>query len=142
MLHAEEITWWYNFGDVPEDMDSDVTYTLEYIERIVEFCREEEIRLVFVTAPSFDRYLQEIGPYDMAHQYIQELADGYGVPYLDFNLCRDEYLNLGEESYLALDHLNGAGAETLTRLLAGLDGSLEEATEDAQALVGAYYTYW
>ena len=142
VLHAEEITWWDNFGDVPDDMDSDVTYTLEYIGRIVEFCREEEIRLVFVTAPSLDRYLQEIGPYDMAHQYIQELADGYGVPYLDFNLCRDEYLNLGEESYIDVDHLNGYGAETLTRLLARLDGSLEEAPEEAQALIDEYFTAW
>ena len=142
VLHAEEITWWDNFGDVPEDMDSDVTYTLEYIGRIVEFCREEEIRLVFVTAPSLDRYLQEIGPYDMAHQYIQELADGYGVPYLDFNLCRDEYLNLGEESYIDVDHLNGYGAETLTRLLARLDGSLEEAPAEAQALIDEYFTAW
>ena len=69
-LNADEITWWDNFSDVPEDMDSDVTYTLDYIGRIVEFCREEGIRLVFVTAPSFDRYLEEVGPYDMAHEYI------------------------------------------------------------------------
>ena len=44
-LNADEITWWDNFTDVPEDManDSGVTYTLDYIERIVEFCREEGI---------------------------------------------------------------------------------------------------
>ena len=77
-----------------------------------------------------------------AARYIQELADGYGVPYLDFNLCRDEYLNLGEESYIDVDHLNGAGAETLTRLLARLDGSLEEAPAEAQALIDEYFTAW
>lgn len=142
VLDAGEITWWDNFGDVPEDMDSDVTYTLEYIERIVEFCQAEGIRLVFVTAPSFDRYLEEIGPYDMAHQYIQELADGYGVPYLDFNLCRDEYLNLGEESYIDVDHLNGQGAGNLTLLLASLDGALQEAGAETQALIDEYFTAW
>lgn len=136
-LNADEITWWDNFTDVPEDMDSDVTYTLDYIERIVEFCREEGIRLVFVTAPSFDRYLEEIGPYDLAHQYIQELADGWGILYLDFNLCRDEYLNLGQESYLDVDHLNGRGAEALTRLLAELDGPLEE---EGQVLIDEYFS--
>lgn len=148
-LDAEEITWWDNFTDVAEDMDSDVTYTLGYIDRIVEFCREEGIRLVFVTAPSFDRYLEEIGPYDLAHQYIQELADGYGVPYLDFNLCRDEYLDLGQESYMDVDHLNGNGAGELTALLSRLDGPLEEAgqaengvPEAAQELIDEYFTAW
>ena len=45
-LNAEAITWWDNFTPVAEDMNSDVTYTLSYIKKIVEFCREEEIRLV------------------------------------------------------------------------------------------------
>ena len=143
-LNADEITWWDNFTDVPEDManDSGVTYTLDYIERIVEFCREEGIRLVFVTAPSFDRYLEEIGPYDLAHQYIQELADGFGVPYLDFNLCRDEYLNLGQESYIDVDHLNGDGAEKVTELLAELDAPVAEAEASGtlQELIDEYFT--
>ena len=141
-LNADEITWWDNFSDVPEDMDSDVTYTLDYIGRIVEFCREEGIRLVFVTAPSFDRYLEEVGPYDMAHQYIQELADGFGVPYLDFNLCRDEYLNLGQESYIDVDHLNGDGAEKVTELLAELDAPVAEAEASGtlQELIDEYFT--
>ena len=123
-------------------MDSDVTYTLDYIGRIVEFCREEGIRLVFVTAPSFDRYLEEVGPYDMAHQYIQELADGFGVPYLDFNLCRDEYLNLGQESYIDVDHLNGDGAEKVTELLAELDAPVAEAEASGtlQELIDEYFT--
>ena len=110
---------------------------LDYIERIVEFCREEGIRLVFVTAPSFDRYLEEIGPYDLAHQYIQELADSYGILYLDFNLCRDEYLNLGQESYIDVDHLNGKGAAALTTLLSELDGSL---AEEGQELIDEYFS--
>ena len=159
VLDAEEITWWDNFTDVSQDMDSDVTYTLEYIEKIVDFCREEGIRLVFVTAPSFDRYLQEIGPYDEAHQYIQKMADSFGIPYLDFNLCRKEYLDLGEDSYIDVDHLNGQGALQLTTLLAELDGPLEaiqtgtensgeqglgslNTAESVQEFVDEYFTAW
>lgn len=123
-LDAEAITWWENFGRVEEDMNSTVTYTLSYLKRIVNLCREENIRLIFVTAPSFEKYLKVIGPYDVAHAYIRDLADQYGVPYLDFNLCRKEYLSLGEESFLDVDHLNGKGAVTLTGLLAELDSGL------------------
>lgn len=124
-LDAEAITWWENFTPVAEDMDSQVTYTLTYIEKIVEFCEEQQIHLIFVTAPSFGQYLEAIGPYGQAHQYIQGLADQYGILYLDFNLCKEEYLQLGEESFQDVDHLNGRGAETVTALLAGLDGRPE-----------------
>lgn len=120
-LNAGEITWWDNFGPVAEDMDSDETYTISYIEKIVEFCQEENIRLIFVTAPSFGRYLEAVGPYDLAYNYIKAMAENYDVPYLDFNLCKEEYLDLKEDSFMDVDHLNGKGAKGLTTLLAQLD---------------------
>ncbi len=120
-LDAESITWWDRFTPVEEDMDSDVTYTLSYIEKIVELCRQENIRLVFVTAPSFDQYLETIGPYDLAYNYIEAMAKSCEVPYYDFNLCKKEYLELNEDSFLDVDHLNGEGAKKLTTLLAKLD---------------------
>lgn len=124
-LNAEEITWWENFSPISEDMDSQETYSLDYIERIVNFCEREGIRLVFVTAPSLDQYLEAVGPYDQAHEYIQALADRYGVPYLDFNLCRTEYLSLTDDDYIDVDHLNGRGAEKLTAQLALMAEKLE-----------------
>lgn len=120
-LDAGSITWWDKFGPVAEDMDSHETYTISYIEKIVEFCREENIRLIFVTAPSFDQYLDVVGPYDLAYNYIKAMAEHYEVPYLDFNLCKEEYLNLKEDSFMDVDHLNGKGAGELTTLLARLD---------------------
>lgn len=120
-LDASAITWWEKFGPVAEDMDSNETYTLSYIEKIVEFCREEDIQLIFVTAPSFGQYLEVVGPYDLAYDYINNMAEHYEVPYLDFNLCKEEYLDLQEDSFMDVDHLNGKGAEELTRLLAKLD---------------------
>ena len=128
-LDAEAITWWENFTPVEEDMNSHVTYTLYYIERIVELCRGENIRLIFVTAPSFDRYLEAVGPYDPAYEYIRELAESYQVPYLDFNLCKKEHLDLREDSFLDVDHLNGKGAEQLTGLLAELDSGQVDVDE-------------
>lgn len=130
-LDAEAITWWENFTPVSEDMDSDVTYTLSYIEKIVEYCKEQGIQLIFVTAPSFDQYLEAVGPYDEAYEYIKNLAESYGVTYLDFNLCKKEYLDLQEDSFLDVDHLNGRGAQTLTALLAGLDTGLQQADSAA-----------
>lgn len=121
-LDAEAITWWDNFGKVADDMKLDTAYPVSYIEKIVDFCRKKGIRLVFVTAPSLDQYLEAIGPYDPAHAYVQELADRYGVEYLDFNLAKRKYLDLTAENYIDVDHLNGSGAEQLTRLLVKAEG--------------------
>ena len=140
-LDAQAITWWDNFTPVSEDMQSEVTYTLEYIEKIVRLCEKEGIRLVFVTAPSFDRYLEAVGPYGEAHEYIQNMADGFGVPYLDFNLCRNEYLALGEDNYLDVDHLNGKGAEQLTQLLAEISQKAEDKAS-WQELIDEYFNAW
>jgi len=128
-LDAEAITWWDNFTDISEDMVSDVTYTLNYLEKIVKLCEEQGIRLIWVTAPSFDRYLKEVGPYDEAHTYIRELADKHGVAYWDFNLCKEEYLDLDADSFIDVDHLNGKGAGSVTKLLAQLDMKEEQIDE-------------
>ena len=138
VLNAEEITWWDNFTDISEDMVSDVTYTLDYIQKIAEFCEEQEIRLIFVTAPSYERYLEEVGPYDEAYAYVQNLADAYGVPYFDFNLCKDETMDLEAAHFIDVDHLNGEGAKALTTLLAELDLALENG-RDATELIDEYF---
>ncbi len=128
-LDVEAITWWDNFTPIAEDMDGQTTYTLDYIERIAKFCREHGIRLIFVTAPSLDEYLEEVGPYDEASGYIKDLAEQCQVPYLDFNLCKKEYLNLQGDSFMDVDHLNGQGAAVLTELLARLDSGDESIDE-------------
>ena len=121
-LDVDAITWWDNFGKVADDMQLDTTYPVSYIEKIVSFCREHDIRLVFVTAPSLNQYLEAIGPYDSAHAYVQKLAERFGVEYLDFNLAKTEYLELTADDYIDVDHLNGTGAEKLTLLLTETDG--------------------
>ncbi len=126
-LDAEAITWWDNFGKVADDMKLDTAYPVSYIERIVNFCREKGIRLVFVTAPSLDQYLEAVGPYDPAHDFVQQLAEQYGVEYLDFNMAKKEVLNLTADDYIDVDHLNGTGAEQLTRLLTEADDTNDDA---------------
>ena len=121
-LDVDAITWWDNFGKVADDMQLDTTYPVSYIEKIVSFCREHDIRLVFVTAPSLNQYLEAIGPYESAHAYVQKLAERFGVEYLDFNLAKTEYLELTADDYIDVDHLNGTGAEKLTLLLTEADG--------------------
>ena len=141
-LDASEITWWDNYTDLSEDKVEGETYSLDYVAGIAQLCKDEGIELVFVTIPSFDQYLEEVGPYDPAHEYMQELADSLGVVYLDFNQCNDYYFDPGEEWFMDVDHLNGAGAGAFTELLAKLDILMDEAGgDDGQigALIDEYF---
>ena len=118
VLKPEEITWWEKFSKI--DLTGDDSFARSYVEWIVRLCQEENIQLIFVTAPSYEEYLKVVGPYDPAHAYIEELAEKYGVPYLDFNLCQQEYLDLMAGDYMDVDHLNGQGAGKVTETLAKL----------------------
>lgn len=131
---AESVTWWDKFPSAAEELNGDGAYTNSCIQNIVEFCRENDIRLIFVTAPSFEKYLDAIAPYDAAYGYIKNMAEQYGVPYWDFNLCRKERLYLSDEYFLDVDHLNGKGAEAVTELLARLDSG--------QVSVDEYFKPW
>lgn len=52
--------------------------SVEYMGRIVDFCKEKEITLVFVKTSTII--------WDSAlHNAVQNLADGYGVEFYDFN---------------------------------------------------------
>ena len=56
--------------------------------------------------------------YEDVHQLIQDLADEYGVEYLDFNEYPQEILDLISEDFMDVDHLNGYGAKKVTMCLA------------------------
>ena len=102
-----------------------------WMDRILNLCRENNIEVLLVGIPAPLNWSYE------RHNEVNEYALGKGVPYLDFNLCRDEYLNLGQESYIDVDHLNGKGAAALTTLLSELDGSL---AEEGQELIDEYFS--
>lgn len=136
-LEPEKITWWDKFTDI--DLSGDDSFPRESLDRIVRLCREEGIELIFVTAPSFDQYWEEVGPYDPAHAYIQEMADGYGILYMDFNLCKDAYLDMKAEDFMDVDHLNGAGAEKLTGMLAKLSKELPKDAANQTSFIDEYF---
>lgn len=117
-LRAEEITWWDKFDKL--DVSRDMSFGQTYLDKITELCREKEIELIFVTAPSLEQYLEVVGPYEPVHDAVQEFADAYGVPYLDFNMGISKELGLADRDFIDVDHLNGQGAQKVTGYLAGV----------------------
>lgn len=118
VLHPENYQW------IPrsekEDLSGDVSFALSYLDKIVDLCRKENIELIFLTAPSYEKYVESIDSYEAVHDFVQKIADERQIPYWDFNLMTEEMPELGTEDFMDEDHLNGNGAGKVTAYLAEL----------------------
>ena len=114
-LNVEDYEW------IPKsefvDLSEDSSFAKSYLNKIVKLCDKENIELIFLTAPSYKEYIEEMDTYETVHQLIQGLADEYDVQYLDFNEYPENVLNLTSEDFMDEDHLNRNGAEKVTRCL-------------------------
>lgn len=98
----------------------------KYIQKIIDYCKERDIRLTFYTAPMEDLVLSFIG-YDSYIRQVNELLEGTDVNYYDFNLCHREVLPLEAADFMDLNHLNKNGADKFTAVFSRFfTGALDE----------------
>lgn len=107
----------YGYGPIlevdPQAPMSD--FGLTYLERITEFCAENEIRLVLVTAPVPNAFCANTANYQAYLSAVQDYADAHGLEFWDFTLYRDaESINMDVDAFADAHHLNGEGAERFT----------------------------
>lgn len=90
------------------------------IQRIIDYCNRNNIELAFFSAPMPYYNMVATGNYGSYIEQVNDLLKGSGVPYYDFNLCREEYFSYDCDLFVDEDHLNSTGAECFSRLFAGL----------------------
>lgn len=102
----------------PVEKDPIVPESMEYLIKIVEYCREHDIALTWIVCPMTELKLVRNGAYDNYIDQVSRLAEQYQVPYYDFNLCKRKYLDLSANDLWADEgHLNTYGAETFSQFL-------------------------
>ena len=83
-----------------------------YFSKIMELCRENNIKVVFYSSPSPVNYSS------LRIEYIRNLAEEEGIPYVNLLDHMEEMeLDLLTESYDGGDHLNLPGAQKSTSFL-------------------------
>ncbi|MDR1559925.1 MAG: hypothetical protein LBS84_09570 [Clostridiales bacterium] len=90
-----------------------------YIEKIIDLCHSNGIRLVFATAPVAPVSMEKIQNYGAVHSAISEFAQRNKIPYLDFNTenqARDLFAN---KHFRDDAHLNYSGVEIADAYFAG-----------------------
>lgn len=90
----------------------------KYLLKILNYCKEEDINLTFIVSPVYN--LSGISPenYDAYYGQINDIAKEYGVPFYDFNRCKQKCLDIFYyENYMDELHLNAQGAKIFTSFL-------------------------
>ena len=87
-------------------------YNEEYLKSIISTCEEAGTELIMISVPS-----RKCWNY-AKHNGIQELAEKYGIEYIDLNLCNDRIsIDWEKDTRDAGDHLNYFGAEKISDFL-------------------------
>lgn len=84
---------------------------IKYLDKIIELCSNNNIRLTFVTAPVANVSLDFIKNYDYVHTYVQKIADEKGIKYLDYNIINKNKDLFDIENFRDDAHLNHSGVE-------------------------------
>ncbi len=107
-------------GERPEELTEEIISedSRKYIEKIIRYCERNHIKLTFFSAPMHDFVVLSQDGYDVFTQQMRKLTDNTASGYLDFNLCEQRILDLQEEDFLDMHHLNSKGAEKFSRFFA------------------------
>jgi hypothetical protein len=82
-----------------------------YLEKIINTCEENDLDLIFVTAPVAPVSMEKIENYNIVHQAINDFSLKNDTPYLDFNIVNEQDRILANENFRDEAHVNFSGAE-------------------------------
>lgn len=125
----------------------------EYIQKIIDYCKSENINIKFFINPIYETQVLSSRDYDAYYQQVLDIVNSNNVELYDFNLCKAEYLDIMHQQYFQDNgHLNETGAEMFTPFLWSVLASTYEENEiyfcksyldkislDEPELYGIYY---
>ena len=113
-----------NFSFYENYISDDCT---EYIKKIINYCKKNNIKLTFFSAPIHNFELACYGNYDYYIEQVNYLLSDYDVSYYDFNLCKPEVLNIDGSKLMDSHHLNIDGAQEFSKIFGEFfTGKLDE----------------
>ncbi len=87
----------------------------KYLQKIIDTCREENIEIIFVTAPVANISMEYIKNYDKVNSEITAFAKENNILYLDYNIVNKNEKLLKHENFRDDAHLNHSGVEIVDR---------------------------
>lgn len=94
-------------------------YYLEYLLKIIRFCKERNIKLTLVDQPMPEENIRNVISYDNYARFFYGIAKENHIAYWNFNQYHSD-LGLETGDYKDADHLNGKGAQKYTEVFCSL----------------------
>jgi len=116
-LSIEKLKYQNQFDYFERETNEMTESNFEYLKKIKLLCDQENISLVFTSAPMPEISVNKIKNYQAFYQIFSELAAKWKVPYVDYNIQRIENLS-DKDHYYDDDHLNASGARIFSAAVA------------------------
>lgn len=113
--------------------------TMEYLDKIMDYCESKNITVYFVTTPYPTRVISWADREGLLDVH-KSIAKKYNCVLYDMNLYKDKNdLFFDETSYYDVEHLSTEGAITCTELLAELLANNDKGVMNSDKFYNSYY---
>ncbi len=93
---------------------------LEYFQKTIDLCKENNIKMLIVTAPMPLKTLSFVKDYSTYSSKINNIAIKNNVKYIDYNIINMKQNLFDNSCFMDSNHLNSKGAQKLDLLLLDL----------------------
>ena len=117
----------YEDGEVTEE-------NMEYLQKLIDFCKENDIEFVAVTTPvPIDTLRDHSDNYNAAWKFFGEFFDKQNVTYLNFNTQLFKAFSHDMKDYTDYDgHMNGDAARAYSKVLANVLNDVEAKQQEGK----------
>lgn len=112
-----------NFWNAKKGLDQTQEESMEYLEKIAQFCRDEGIELTLLVLPVTQDYIDGAGDMDAWDGFCREFAEKWDAQFYNFMLYKDRVSEFTNDKFNDEKHLNDAGGELFSHLLAQIEQS-------------------
>lgn len=85
-----------------------------FLEKIINLCKENNIELIFVTAPIANVSMDYIKNYNLIHDKVSNFAKENNIFYIDYNMINKQENLLTNDNFRDDAHLNHSGVEIIS----------------------------
>ncbi len=99
----------YQFGTRDENID--------YLHKIIELAQVNGSKVMLITPPLSPSQMNYTDDFQQYFEYLNAVAEEYGIVNLDFNLLKSEYFSHSYDYFADDLHIRYTGAEIVSKLL-------------------------
>ena len=116
--------------------------SLTYFNKIIELCKEKDIRVVVLVTPITEQIIVGYSNFDKVFSQYIKLAKNYNLEYYDFNLDKKRNSLYDEEtSFHDIHHMSDSGAEIFSKRFSEIMELVNEGKDVSSEFYDSYKSF-